>query len=155
MQKYFNQQCCTWYKWRGCYWGHLDGLGEQVDRASDDGPGSVPDHDTAGVEASPAVCPVNVECEGGALDVEPVQHEDRGHHPGQALRIKRLQMLGDHLNTYRKTGRVSETVGGETNLDVGAAQVGAAEPDGVLRVGAWEEVLGELRRPVHGERGHS
>lgn len=95
----------------------------------------------------PAVGPVNVEREGGALDVESVQHEDRGHHPGQALRIKRLQMFGDHLNTYRKTG--TGTVGGETNLDVGAAQVVAAQPDGVLRVGAGQEVLGELRRPVN------
>ena len=62
-------------------------------------------------------------------------------------------MFRDHLNTYRKTG--TGTVGGQTDLDVGAPQVGAAEPDGVLRIGAGEEVLGEFRRPVHGERGHS
>ena len=64
-------------------------------------------------------------------------------------------MFGGQLNTYRKTGRVSETVGGETNLDVGAAQVVAAQPDCVLGVGAGEEVLGELRRPVNRERGRS
>ena len=49
-----------------------DGLGEKVGSASNGGAGEIPDEEKAGVEVGPAVRPVHVECEGGALDVEPV-----------------------------------------------------------------------------------
>ena len=64
----------------------FDGLGEHVGRASNGDAGGVSDEEKPGVEVSPAVCPVHVECEGGALDVEPVEHEDRSHNPRQALK---------------------------------------------------------------------
>ena len=63
------------------------GLGEKVGSASNGGTGEVSDEEKAGVEVGPAVRPVHVECEGGALDVEPVQHEDRSHNSRQALQI--------------------------------------------------------------------
>ena len=62
-------------------------LGEKVGGASNGGTGSVSDEEKPGIEVSPAVRPVHVECEGGALDVEPVQHEDRSHNSRQALQI--------------------------------------------------------------------
>ena len=66
----------------------FNGLGEHVGSASNGGAGGVSDDEKPGVEVSPAVRPVYVECEGGALDVEPVEHEDRSHNPGQSLKNK-------------------------------------------------------------------
>lgn len=64
----------------------FDGLGEHVGSASNSGAGGVSDDEKPGVEVCPAVRAVHVECEGGALDVEPVEHEDRSHNPRQALK---------------------------------------------------------------------
>ena len=81
---------CTWYKLHGCYGGHPEYLGEQVGGAADSVAVPVLDDDMHGVQLGPAVGAVHVEGVGGALDVESVEHEDRGYYFGQSLRIKRI-----------------------------------------------------------------
>ena len=64
-------------------------LGEEGGGAADDVAGCwVLNDATLGVEEGLAVRPVHVVGVGGALDIEPVRHEDRGHNLGQFLRIK-------------------------------------------------------------------
>lgn len=63
-------------------------LGEEGGGAADDVAGCVLDDTELGVEVGPAVRPVHVVGVGGALDIEPVRHEDRGHNLGQSLRIQ-------------------------------------------------------------------
>ena len=54
-----------------------------------------------GVQLGPAVGAVHVEGVGGALDVESVEHKDRGRYLGQPLRIKRIKNI--RLTPYSNT----------------------------------------------------
>ena len=70
-------------------------LGEECGGAADDVAACrqcrqcrVLDDTELGFDVGPAVRPSHVVGVGGALDIEPVRHEDRGHNPRQSLRIQ-------------------------------------------------------------------
>ena len=97
----------------------------------------------------PAVGPADVEAEASPLDVEAIEHEDGS----QDIPVQLLEYFGQlsdqHWTTPHLEGAGRGAVRHETDGVVLALHVVSSQPDGVLSVGAREEVLGELHGPFN------
>ena len=131
------------------HWWTLQALDQHVGGAAHHGPGVVLHGHVVVHQVLPAVGATDVEAEASPLDVEAIEHEDGSQDiPVQLLKYSG-QLSDQHWAIPHLEGGGVRAVRHETDGVVLALHVVSPQPDGVLGVGASEEVLGELHGPFN------